>query len=202
MSPAVLAPIVLANVIRAVNTFWFGDADDPAYGQDRPQWFKKDPAFDREIEERFLKVIDNAAQGHLDMMAESPEGAVALVVVLDQFPRNVFRGDARAFAHDLKALAIARQSVERGFDFEVMPVMRKFLYLPFEHSEKIEDQQRAVDLFEALAEEVGDADGLAWAHKHLAIIQRFGRFPHRNAVLGRPSTAEEEQFLTQPGSSF
>ena len=197
-----MSPAVLANVIRAVNGFWFGDADDPAYGQDRPQWFKKDPAFDTEIEARFLKVIDNAAAGHLDMMAESPEGAVALVVILDQFPRNVFRGDARAFAHDHKALAIARRAVERGFDAEVMAVMRKFLYLPFEHSERLDDQRRAVELFEALAGEGGDADGLHWAHKHLDIIERFGRFPHRNAALGRPSTAEEEQFLTQPGSSF
>lgn len=202
MSPAVHAPIVLANVIRAVNTFWFGEADDPAYGQARPQWFKKDPAFDAEIEKRFLKVIDTAAEGHLDMMAESPEGAVALVLVLDQFPRNVFRGDARAFAHDQKALAVAKRAVARGFDAEVLPMMRPFLYLPFEHSERLEDQERAVALFEGLAEEAGDTAGLDWAHKHLAIIKRFGRFPHRNAVLGRPSTAEEEQFLTQPDSSF
>ena len=201
-APIVQAPIVLANVIRAVNGFWFGTADDPDYGQARPQWFKKDPAFDAEIETRFLKVIENAAEGSLDMMAESPEGAVALVVILDQFPRNVFRGDARAFAHDGKALTIARRAVERGFDAEVIPAMRKFLYLPFEHSEKMEDQERAVALFQAMAEDEGDTDGLDWAHKHLEIIKRFGRFPHRNAVLGRPSTAEEERFLTQPGSSF
>lgn len=193
-----MSPAVLANVIRAINAFWFGEADAPEYGQDRDAWFKKDPRFDAQVQERFLRVVEAARGGQLDVMAESPEGAVALVVVLDQFPRNIYRGDSRAFASDAHALRIARAALAKGFDQEVMPVMRKFLYLPFEHSEDLDDQERAVDLFKAL----GDDTGLDWAIKHYDIIKRFGRFPHRNAVLGRLSTPEEKAFLTQPGSAF
>ena len=194
--------IVLSNAISAVNAFWFGSSDAPDYGQDREAWFKKDPAFDLEIEQRFAKVIDAAGRGDLDNMAQSPEGAVALVIVLDQFPRNIYRGDARAFAFDAHARTIATQALDKGFDQDVIPVMRKFLYLPFEHSEELADQERAVALFEALAKDAGSDSGLEWAVKHLEIIQRFGRFPHRNAVLGRISTPEERLFLDQPGSSF
>lgn len=193
-----MSPAVLANVIRAINAFWFGEADAPDYGRDREVWFKKDAAFDAQVQERFLRVVEAARAGQLDVMAESPEGAVALVVVLDQFPRNIYRGDSRAFASDAHALRIARAALAKGFDQEVMPVMRKFLYLPFEHSEDLDDQERAVDLFKAL----GDDTGLDWAIKHYDIIKRFGRFPHRNAVLGRLSTPEEKAFLTQPGSAF
>jgi len=188
---------VLSNVIDAILTFWFGGADSQGYGSERPEWFVKDAAFDAEIKEKFIRVLDAAKAGQLDMMADSPEGAVALVVVLDQFPRNVYRDDARAFENDAHALHLARQALERGFDAEVMPVMRKFLYLPFEHSEDLVDQERALDLFATLGDQ-----NLEWAQKHHAIIARFGRFPHRNAVMGRMSTPEEKAFLTEPNSSF
>lgn len=189
---------VLSNVTHAINAFWFGEADSAVFGKARPEWFTKNPAFDREIAQRFERVIETAAQGHLDMMAESPESAVALVVVLDQFSRNVYRRDARAFAQDAHALEIARAALDKGFDEEVVNVMRTFLYLPFEHSEALADQEHAVALFKAL----GDDAGLEWAVKHRDIIANFGRFPHRNTVLGRVSTPEEKQFLSQPGSSF
>lgn len=188
---------VLSNVIDAINNFWFGDPSSGVYGEDRAEWFTKDPGFDAQIMDRFAQVVSAAAMGQLNMMAQSAEGAVALVVVLDQFPRNIYRDDARAFASDPKALRIAKQAVEDGFDQQVMPVMRKFLYLPFEHSENLEDQDRALQLFAAL----GD-DDLVWAEKHHEIIARFGRFPHRNAVLGRLNTPEEKVFLMEPGSSF
>lgn len=197
-----MSTAVLSNVISAINTFWFGAADDPVYGTDRPEWFVKNPNFDREIGDRFGRVIEAAARGQLDMMAESPEGAVALVVVLDQFPRNVFRGDARAFAQDAHALHIANQALERGFDAQLMTVMRKFLYLPFEHSENLVDQDRSIALFEGLGGEQGEGSALYWAQKHRDIIAQFGRFPHRNGMLGRVSTAEEKHYLSQPGSGF
>jgi len=192
-----MATKVMSNVIDAILTFWFGDSNAEHYGQDRAAWFTKDPAFDAEIKNRFERVIEAAARGQLDMMAQSPEGAVALVVVLDQFPRNVYRDAARAFEYDTHALRIATQALEQGFDQQVIAVMRKFLYLPFEHSENLADQERAVELFAALGEK-----DLDWAQKHHAIIARFGRFPHRNGVLGRINTPEEKVFLTQPGSSF
>lgn len=193
-----MSAVVLSNVVEAINEFWFGAPDSSVYGHDRPEWFVQNRAFDQQIELQFARVMETAARGQLDMMAESALGAVALVVALDQFPRNVFRDDARAFAQDAHALMIAHQAIDKGFDADVMPVMRKFLYLPFEHSETLADQNRAVALFEAL----GDASALGWAVKHRDIIARFGRFPHRNAILGRMSTIEEKLFLTQPGSSF
>ena len=188
---------VMSNVIDAILTFWFGDSDAQHYGQDRAVWFTKDAEYDAEIKDRFERVIEAAARGQLDMMAQSPEGAVALVVVLDQFPRNVYRNVARAFEFDTHALRIARQALEQGFDQQVIGVMRKFLYLPFEHSEDLADQERALELFATL-----DEQALDWAQKHHAIIARFGRFPHRNGVLGRIDTPEEKEFLTGPNSSF
>lgn len=192
-----MSPKALSSVVDAVLSFWFGGPEDSGYGENREAWFQKDPNFDREIETRFADLIADAAAGHLDSMAESPEGAVALVIILDQFPRNIYRDDARAFAQDAKARAIAEQAIARKFDTMLMPVMRKFLYLPFEHSEDLADQDLAMALFAALG-----AEDLEWAEKHRAIIAEFGRFPHRNAALGRVSTPEEEAFLTRPGSSF
>lgn len=192
-----MSTIALPTIIDDVMTFWFGNPDADYYGRDRPEWFVKDAVFDAEIRAKFLHVIEAARAVQLDMMADSPEGAVALVVVLDQFPRNVYRDDARAFENDAHALRLARDALERGFDADLMPVMRKFLYLPFEHSENLADQDRALELFATL-----DDQSLEWAQKHRAIIDRFGRFPHRNAALGRISTPEENEFLTQPDSSF
>lgn len=165
-----------------------------AAGPDR--WFKKDLAFDAEISERFLTAHDEAAAGRLSDWEKSAEGALALLILLDQFPRNMFRGNARTFATDASARTIATRAIAAGRDKDAGP-MRQFFYLPFMHSEALADQEHAV----ALYRDAGDSDGLKWANMHADIIRRFGRFPHRNAVLGRETTAEEAAFLDDGGFS-
>lgn len=178
--------------------FWFGEPR----GASRPEWFRKESAFDGAIRERFGVLHAHAAGGGLGDWEREPESALALVVVLDQFSRNLFRNDARAFAQDARALRVAKAIVERGWDRERLPVERQFLYLPFEHAEDMAEQDRAMALFGAL-EGFPETKGLTeWAEKHRVIIRRFGRFPHRNAALGRVSTPEEIAFLREPNSSF
>ncbi len=159
------------------------------------RWFKKDPAFDDEIRRRFLAAHEAAAAGTLSAWETNAEGTLALLILLDQFPRNMFRGDARAFATDPHARAIAAGALVRGFDAQVPAGLRPFFYLPFEHSETLADQERSLALYKAS----GDADGLKWAEAHADIIRRFGRFPHRNAALGRATTAAEQAFLDGGG---
>ena len=159
------------------------------------RWFKKDAAFDDEIRLRFLAIHEAAADGMLRDWEASAEGALALLILLDQFPRNMFRGQARAFATDPLARAVAAGALVRGFDAQVPPEIRAFFYLPFEHSEDMADQERALVLYKA----AGDDDGLKWAEMHADVIRRFARFPHRNAALGRSTTAEEQAFLDQGG---
>jgi len=158
------------------------------------RWFAKDAAFDAMFRERFLAAHEAAAEGRLDAWARDPEGALALLVLLDQFPRNTWRGDARMLATDPKALAVARQAVADGFDLQVEAELRRFFYLPFMHAESPEDQARSVELNAAL-----DANTQRFAVLHRDIIERFGRFPHRNKMLGRTSTAEEQRFLDEGG---
>lgn len=182
----------MADEIGTVLRFWFEEATPE-------QWWKKDPGFDAEIRRRFAGLHARAAAGDLDGWAESAEGALALILVLDQFSRNIYRDDPRAWAQDAAALAVARRAVEQGFDTAFGDRDRRvFFYMPFEHSEDIADQYESVRLISAL----GDAEYTEFAEAHREIVERFGRFPHRNAVLGRKSTAEEVEFLKQPGSSF
>lgn len=171
--------------------FWF----DPAT---KPHWFVKSDAFDHGVAERLGALLEQAAAGALDHWAETPEGLLALVILLDQVPRNVHRGTPAAFATDAKALALAERAVAQGLDKAVEPARRLFLYLPFEHAENLAAQEQAVALFAT----TGDAEYLDYAIRHRDVIARFGRFPHRNAILGRTSTTEELEFLEQPGSSF
>jgi len=159
------------------------------------RWFNKDAAFDAEIRRRFLATYEVAAAGQLTAWEATAEGALALLILLDQFPRNMFRGSARAFAADPLARAIAAGALIRGFDAQVPANMRTFFYLPFEHSEDMADQERCIALYKA----AGDAENLKWAELHADIIRRFGRFPHRNEVLGRASTPEEQAFLASGG---
>jgi uncharacterized protein (DUF924 family) len=188
----------------ALRDFWFGTGAE--FGRVRKIWFAKDDAFDRLCAD-FRDDHERAARGDYDALGATATGAVALVVLLDQLPRNLFRGTARAFATDPLARAVAARAVDAGMDRSVSPVERMFLYLPFEHSESLEDQHRSVALFESLpvtpdftvAERANVVD---YAHRHLAIVERFGRFPHRNAALGRASTAEELAFLKEPNSGF
>ncbi len=186
------------SLTERVLDFWFGGKSSEIYGTARPEWFRKDAAFDDEIRSLFAADVEHALAGGFEDMAETREGCLALIILLDQFPRNLFRGAARAFAGDDRALALAREAVRRGFDEGLANPLRMFFYLPFEHSESLDDQQRCMALFEA----AGDQDMLKWAVAHRDIIARFGRFPHRNAALGRQSTAEETAFLQEPGSSF
>jgi uncharacterized protein (DUF924 family) len=185
------APAPRDGYVDEVLRFWF-DETSPK------QWFEKDEAFDAEVRLRFLGVHEAVAAQPSEALLEDVRTARAAIVVLDQMPRNMFRGSERAFATDAKALEIAEAVVARGWDAGLGRDERLFCYLPFEHAEDASAQARCVALFSAL----GDADLTRWAEAHKAIIDRFGRFPHRNAMLGRDSTPEEVEFLEQPGSAF
>ena len=177
--------------------FWFGDG-----AAERPEWFRKDPAFDAAIRERFDAAVEAALDGaHAEWCAE-PRGALALTILLDQFTRNIFRDTPRMFSGDARALAVATAEVDAGRDRALGRYERQFLYLPFEHAEDLAAQERSIALFRRLAAEEGLASLVEWAEKHAVIIRRFGRYPHRNAILGRPSTPEEIAFLAEPGSRF
>jgi uncharacterized protein (DUF924 family) len=181
-------PAWVGEVLR----FWFDKLG-------RKGWFAKDDAIDAEIRERFAPLIDEINATPFEETAASPDRALASVIVLDQFTRNVYRGTPRAFAYDELARAIARLAIALHLDTRlIFPERRIFLYLPFEHSEAYADQLRSVELIEAL----GDDEFTRYAEAHRDVIERFGRFPHRNAILGRESTPEELDFLRQPGSSF
>jgi uncharacterized protein (DUF924 family) len=196
---------VLITPVQSVLNFWFGDPTSPesSYTQQRKLWFSKNEETDETIRREFMSLYAQAATGELDSWATEPDSCLALLLILDQFPRNMFRDMPRAFATDEKALAIAKRAVERGFDQALKPVQRLFMYLPLEHSETLENQHRSVALFEALKAEDADLeDAYAYALRHRDVIQQFGRFPHRNIILGRQSTPEELDFLQQPGSRF
>ena len=179
------------NWVDDVLRFWFEET--------RPkQWFTKDEAFDAEVRRRFLALHEALAAQPSGTLLADARAALAAIIVFDQMSRNMFRGSPRAFATDAKALAIADAAIAKGFDIARNKDERMFCYLPFEHAEDSTAQARCVSLMSAL----GDPELTKWGEAHKAIIDRFGRFPHRNAVLGRPSTPEEIEFLKQPGSSF
>ncbi len=192
--------------IGSVIDYWFGaNADDAAKSH---VWFKADAAVDDEIRTRFGALVEAAGRNELSAWTQTPEGLLALILLSDQFPRNIFRNTSRAFAYDPAALAHCKLGIARGFDILLRPIERVFHYLPLEHSESIEDQQEAVRLFSELVQTAATerkavfADFLRYAERHRDVIARFGRFPHRNFVFGRASTPEEVVFLKQPGSSF
>lgn len=187
---------------REVLDFWFGPAGSPEHGRPREAWFRKSNAFDDAMRARFLDLHQLAADGQLQAWAAASDSLLALIVVLDQFPRNLFRGTSRAFATDAQALAAAQSAVARGFDRLLLPMQRWFVYLPFEHAEDLALQRRCLDLFEGLRSDPDSGGSIDYARRHFEVIARFGRFPHRNATLGRASTPEEVEFLRQPGSSF
>ena len=175
----------------AVLMFWFEEIK-PA------QWWKKDPAFDQLIAERFSALHAGAGRCELFEWRETARGRLAEIIVLDQFSRNLYRDSGRAFACDPLALALAQEAIRAGADAVLTPVERSFLYLPFMHSESLAIHRVALQLYERN----GLESNLDFERRHMAIIERFGRYPHRNALLGRSSTAEELDFLQQPGSSF
>ncbi len=189
--------------IAAVIDFWFGAPGTESYGTQRKLWFRKDTAFDRAIADRFGPLIEQALRGELDGWQGEPHGALARILLLDQFTRNVFRDDRRAFAGDVQALAGATALVGSRGDETLPPFMRAFVYMPFEHAEGMSMQNEAVRLFTRLAGVDALFEGsLDYAERHRLVIERFGRFPQRNAALGRASTGEELAFLARPGSRF
>jgi uncharacterized protein (DUF924 family) len=163
------------------------------------KWFAKDPAFDSAIALKFEQTHYRAAQRRYDRWAETSEGTLALMILLDQFPRNLYRGTAHAFATDPLARMFARTAIAAGHDQTVEAKLRPFFYLPFEHSESLVDQEFSVELFAALQADSGDENTMKWALQHRDVIARFGRFPHRNTVLGRETTAAEQTFLDEGG---
>lgn len=162
-------------------------------------WFSRNEALDAEIEVEYAELHFKASRCELSDWEETPEGTLALLLLLDQFPRNLFRGSGHSYASDPLARATARRALAKGFDQKVEPILRPFFYLPFEHSEDMADQRYSVSLFEKHRDETGDAEPLKWAIVHLELIERFGRFPHRNAALGRDTTPEEQAYLDADG---
>jgi uncharacterized protein (DUF924 family) len=177
--------------IDDIVSFWFEELGPK-------DWYRKDETLDAGIARRFGEVYARLKEGVPDDWLATPMGWLAAVLVLDQFPRNMFREDPRAFATDADAIALAKRAIAEGFDMQLPPERRAFLYMPFQHAEDAADQARSIELFTSL----GIPSNLDFARRHQAIIDRFGRFPHRNAVLGRASTKEEAAFLQEPGSSF
>jgi uncharacterized protein (DUF924 family) len=182
--------------------YWFGKPGSEEFGLTRTFWFMKSRSTDDEIRTRFGREVEAAVRGERDDWARAPRGALALILLLDQFTRNIFRDTPLAFAGDARALRAAKALVETGEDGRLMPVERWFVYMPFEHSESMADQCESLRLLAALSSEMNDPAPLVWAQKHYDVVARFGRYPHRNAILGRASTPEEIEFLLQPGSRF
>jgi len=188
----------VSPLAREILDFWFGEPP-PA---ERVEWFRKTPSFDATIRESFGSTIAAACAGAFGEWSHDPHGALARVIVLDQFTRNVYRGTPGAFSGDARALATSEGAIADGFDQRLGPYERWFLYMPFVHSEDRAIQERAIALFTALAAETGVDAPLPWTKRHADVIRHFGRFPHRNAILGRVSTPEEVAFLATPGSTF
>ena len=188
---------------QQVLDFWFGAPDSAEFGTQRKAWFVKDAEFDRRIVERFGPTIERALRGELDAWAQTPSGALARILLLDQFTRYAFRGDRRAFAGDAQALAAAIALVGSRQDESLPSVLRAFAYLPFEHAEGLAMQDEAIRLLTRLVATSPElASMLDSAHRHRSVIERFGRFPHRNTILGRRSTAEELAHIATPGTGF
>ncbi len=190
-----------ADAVNDVLEFWF----TPHEGEQAPRgfrkcWFEKNAEFDKELKRRFEPLVNQAISGALDHWADEPNGVVALLLLLDQMPRNIYRDKKRMYIGDKRALPLAKQALEAGLDARMSPPHRLFVYLPLEHAESLEEQDRCYDLMSALDEVAPQEKGsfADWAEKHRAVIRRFGRFPHRNELLGRENTAEEEAFLNQP----
>lgn len=190
--------VSLPDRARALLDAWFGPPDDPNRERQREIWFKSTAEFDASLYDAFLADYEAAAAGELRSWEVLPEGALALIVLLDQIPRNIFRGAPRAYATDAAARAAAERAIEQEFDRLVPVIWRRFFYMPFHHSENLADQRRSVALFDGLPRNPDRRDALRrYGRPYIEVIERFGRFPHRNAILGRESTPEEITFLEE-----
>lgn len=183
----------MKDLQKDILDFWFVETQPQ-------QWFQVSEDFDQRIKERFEESYDMAAGGQFDDWQNSADGALALCILLDQMPRNMFRGTPKAFATDKKALVVSKYAISKGLDQVLSSQKKRFLYLPFEHSENMNDQRRSVELFEKTRED--DPLGYDYALRHLKVIEEYGRFPHRNKILERENTPEEEAYLAQPGAGF
>ena len=183
----------MKDLQKDILDFWFQETQ-PA------QWFQVNEEFDQTVCDRFMEAYESAKAGQFDDWKNNADGALALCILLDQMPRNMFRGTPQAFATDNKALVISKFAISKGLDLVLTAQKRRFLYLPFEHSENINDQRRSVELFEKTKDD--DPLGYDYAVRHLRVIEKYGRFPHRNKILGRDNTPEEEEYLAQPDAGF
>jgi uncharacterized protein (DUF924 family) len=199
--PAAMEPGVVPERAQVLLDFWFGPAGDPDRENHRQIWFKCTPEHDDRLRDLFLADHERAASGALDPWEAAPQSALALVLLLDQIPRNIFRGSPRTYATDAMARALADRALARSFDAAFPPVWRKFFYMPLHHSENLAEQRRAVALFGSLPDHRERGDSRRYTQRYVDIIERFGRFPHRNAILGRVSTPEELASLKEPESS-
>jgi uncharacterized protein (DUF924 family) len=187
--------------------FWFGPPNTPPL-ENSTKWWKKDPSFDEDVKDQFGETLELAARGALDGWKTTPRGRLALVIVLDQFSRNIFRGTARSFAQDARACDSTLEAIARGDEASLELIEQTFLFMPLMHAEDVDLQHKCVAAFERLLKRAPEplqkyiANCHDFAKKHAEIVERFGRFPHRNEILGRTSTPEETEFLKQPGSSF
>jgi len=197
-----LASVEHAGQAQAILDFWFGAPGTPEYAGPRGIWFKKNKDFDEAIRAAHMEDYERARDDLYDGWMREASTSLALVIALDQFPRNLFRDDPRTFAADVQALSVGLNAVNQDFDKALPPHQSIFFYLPFEHSEMLEVQMRCADLIQAMPDFELKEGYLGYALRHLEIIQRFGRFPHRNKILGRESTPEEKEFLKQPNSGF
>jgi uncharacterized protein (DUF924 family) len=199
-------PLPYARQVNAASIleYWLGpeaSRDDPPRSV-RQRWFEKSAETDAYITREYASSVEPAGRGKLDSWAASARGRLALVILLDQFTRNIHRGSGRMYEYDEKAVELTTQGLALRHDAELKAAERQFLFMPLMHSEELADQTRSVQLFESLAASAPSFDSRSWAQKHRDIVARFGRFPHRNSLLGRTSTAEEIEFLREPGSSF
>lgn len=197
---APLAPAEAARV-AALLDFWFGAPGTAGYDRERAVWFERDVEFDRGCG-AFLADHERAISGVYGRWLTERDANLALILLLDQLPRNLFRDSPRAYAGDAAALRAARNAIVRGFDCQLPPVRRRFAYMPFMHSETLADQQRSVALFATMKDDADNSETLRSARRHCEIVARFGRFPHRNAILGRATTPEEASFLAGPDAAF
>jgi uncharacterized protein (DUF924 family) len=195
-------PLDLSHRAERLLDFWFAPESASKRDRLRDIWFQATPEFDAALAENFRADYDRAAVGVYESWRDAPQTCLALILLLDQLPRNLFRNSPRAYATDAAALEIASEAVARGYDLAVVPVQRSFFYLPFQHSENLADHETGVSLYAALPEHPDKGAFMEAARQHHEIIARFGRFPHRNDNLGRATSAEEQEFLKQLGSAF
>lgn len=193
---------MIPDKAQEVLDFWFGPEQDPAFGTQKKAWFIKSQDFDQTIRDRFLVEYEAALSGQLASWQNHPKSCLALIIVLDQFSRNLFRNTPQAFQADEQARHVAQHALSQGFEKELCPVECWFLFLPFEHSERLADQEISLALWATLQEDAASQSAIDYAKQHAEVIQKFGRFPHRNHILNRKNTSEETEFLKQPGSRF